>query len=113
MLIRATAPRSASTVVAVRLLQDREAERVRVQLHAHLERRADDEIEAVRGGGAERDEIRAPVLEDEGSSDEEERGDVDEIPLLDARGEDRREVRGFHAGVEREADDAGEGHATE
>ena len=93
---------------AVRLLEDREAERVRVELPVHVERRADDEVEAVRGRGGERDEVHAPPLEHERGADEEERRDVDEVPLLDARLEDRREVRGLHRGVEAEADEPGE-----
>ena len=75
-------------VVAVRLLEDREAERVRVELHAHLERRADDEIEAV-GGRRPRARPRLTRRRSKTSAvaDEEERRDVDEVALLDSRRE--------------------------
>ena len=79
----------------VRLLQDREAERVRVQLDAHLIRRR-DEIQRTSPSsrrGCKGVRIDAAALEHERRADEEERRDVDDVSLLDARGEDGREIR--------------------
>ena len=80
--------------VAVALLEDREPECVRVQLDTHLVRvlrdvieRVPDEVEGVRTGGSQADPTHAAPREDERCADEEERRDVDEVSLLDARRE--------------------------
>src|SRR4029077_2947993 len=91
----------------VRLLQDRQAERVRVEADVHLARRPYDEVADVDGGSEERSEVDPAPFEHEGGADEEQRGDVDEVAFLDPRCEVVGEVRGLHACVEPESDQTG------
>src|SRR4051812_2550000 len=64
----------------------------------------DDEVEAVHNGDSQRVRVNAPAVEDERREDEEERCDVDDVPLFDPSLELRREIRGLHPGVETESD---------
>ena len=100
--------------VPIRHLDDRQARRVRVDVVEELVRlHGHDQVcdEADRAG--EGHEAQPRSLQPERGADEEQRTQVDQVSLLDARGEDGGEERGLVGRVEAEADDRGEDDARE
>src|SRR3954449_13425666 len=56
---------------SVRLLEKREAERIGIELRVHVERRPDDEVEAVQNGACQGVRVDAPAMKNERREDEE------------------------------------------
>ena len=91
---------------AVPRLEDGEAGRVAVELDVHLVVGPLGHVEDEEGGRHDGEQAEPRSLEEERGADEEDRRDVDQVPLFDEGREHGRDVRGLHGRVPDEPDHA-------
>ena len=99
--------------IAVPLLEDRKPRRVVREVLAHLVRRGQDEHEDEGRRCCERDWMQPPAFQPERRAGEEQRSEVDEVPLVGVRREGDRDVRRLDRRVQPEPDDGREQDAAE
>ena len=97
----------------VREGSDREAVRLVVRIAVERIRSRGDEVEREHRRRDGRQDARPAALEHERGSDEEERHDVDQVPLCDHDREGRREIRRLDRGVQPEHDESGDAQRRE